>query len=148
MALGTLTHSPADVLAKLLVDLGHAIDSQSAGDWPAFVNQEPNAPDKCVTTFDTTGRVGKRVHSNGYRPEFRGVQVRIRAHTQDAGWTRANRIAAALDEEVDWRTVALSGVNYLVCAVTRTSGVLPLGDEPGTKRKLFTVNGVMSIKQL
>ena len=147
MAVGTLVDSPARVLAKLLVDLGHVVDSTTVA-WSVFVNDEPDKPDNAVTIYDTAGRLSStgRVMSTGYRPGARGILVRVRSALPAAGWTRANRIAAALDEEVEWETVNVGGTLYTVCAVTRTTDLVSIGDESGTQRKLFTINAVMTLK--
>lgn len=147
MAEGTLTDSPARILAKLLVDLGHVTDSTTA-DWSVFVDEEPNAPDRAITVYNTPGRMSAtgRVMPTGYRPAARGVQVRVRSALPAEGWTRANLIAAALDEEIDWRNVVVGANNYIVYAVTRTTEIASLGQERGTGRRIFTVNAVMTVK--
>ena len=144
---GTLLHSPADIVAKLLMDLGQGIDSQSAGDWPVFVSQERNAPDNCITIYDTQGVQHGSFQSTGEVPEHHGFQVRLRSALPKPGYAKARAVAVALDESVDWRTVSLDGTTYTVFAATRKGSVLPLGDEPGTKRQLFTINYLVSLIQ-
>lgn len=145
----TLGHSPADILRRLLIALGYGADPPSTP-WPIFAAGEPNAPDEVVTCYDTSDRGDGRIMNDGERGEHRGVQIRIRSSTHNSGYIKARAIAVAIDEEIYQNTVDMGGGSvYLVHCVNRSSDVIALGVEsPDSKRKLFTINVLMSLRQL
>lgn len=146
---GALTHSPADVLRWLLIDLGQGSDPADGAAWPVFASAEPDSPDSCLTVYDTAGRDSGRSHPDGERAEHHGVQVRVRATSHREGYQKARAIALALDQDVYRDTVVIGDDAYRVWSVSRTGDVLVLGTNiPGSKRHLFTVNAVVSLRQL
>ena len=145
----TLTHSPADILRWLLVSLGAGSAPSSSSDWPIFATQEPDRPDNCITVFDTAGVLDGRQMPTGVQMEHEGWQIRIRARTHNVGWQKAKEIADLLDQSVVRYVVVIGGHQYLVQCVSRTSGVLSLGEEsPQTKRRVFTLNGIMAVREI
>lgn len=145
---GTLTRSPADIVRKLLIDL--TLGSNGGASWPVFTDAEPNSPDECITVRDTQGRDGGRDMVTAERAEHHGVQIRVRAGTHAAGYTKARAIAVALDRDVYQEMVVVAagaGGSYKLHAITRTTDVIPLGkDVPGSKRSLFTLNALVSLR--
>lgn len=147
MPLVALTHSPADVLARLLVEMGLAGDPDVEGaEWPARSEEEVAVPEGVITVFDTAG-VDNGRDAFGDRTEHHGIQVRVRSGTFPSGWAKAEALAVALDG-VHWDLVAVEGVTYLVHTVDRTGPVLRLGKERTSSRRLFTVNALISLTQL
>ncbi len=145
-----LLHSPADVLATLLVTLGAATDPEAAtlGDWPVYVDSEPPTPDDVLTVYDTTARTFGRSMIDGETLLHEGVQVRVRATDHTTGLIKARAIRQKLDEVVHLNNVTVDGTDYLVWSVDTTS-LLKLGKEtPTSKRSLFTINGTCSIRRL
>lgn len=142
--------SPADVIQRLLIGLGLVSNPTLGLDWPAYVASEPDRPDDCVTVYDVQGRDFGSHQIDGFRVERRGFQVRVRARTHLTGYPKARQIAEALDTDVLSETVVAGpGVVYCVHCCDRTSDVIPLGkDAPTTKRSLFTVNGLVTMKLL
>lgn len=145
---GTLIHSPADVVRRLLIDLG--LGTNGGASWPVFTDAEPNVPDNCITVRDTQGRDGGRDMVTAERAEHHGIQIRVRAGTQSAGYTKARAIAVALDSSVYQEMVVVAagaGGAYKVHAITRTTDVIALGKEvPTAKRSLFTINALISVR--
>lgn len=145
---GSLTHSPADIIRNLLVNLGLGTTPSAAGSWPVYAEREPDAPDSVITVYNTAGRKDGRVQVGGEVQEHHGFQVRIRAANPVTGYTKAQAIAIALDETVYQDTVTISAATYLVHAVSRVGSVLALGKEtPTSKRNLFTINAVAALRQ-
>ena len=152
---GSLVHSPAYIIQKLLVNFGLGTAPAVAGVWPIYVSQEPDKPDSVITVYDTPGRQQGRLQTSGQWQELYGIQVRIRdAHHQD-GYKKANAIATALDESIYQNTVTLEDnvgtttSTYTVHSVSRAGGINSLGkDVARTKRSLFTVNALVSLKQV
>lgn len=147
---GLLLHSPADVLRQLLVDMSLAVDYvDDRTSWAAFASGEPDLPDDSITIYDTEGREHGRDMPTGERATHDGFQIRVRSRNHKVGYIRARLIAIALDEEVENVQVDVDDNSYLVKAVTRTGGILPIGkDIPGSKRNLFTINGVISLRSI
>lgn len=146
---GTLDHSPADVVRRLLIDLGlGAAPPAASSAWPIYTGGEPNLPDQAITVTDTEGRGHGRDQVTGERQEHHGISIMVRAATFPAGYAKARDVATALDAQYQDVTT-LGAARYLVHAVTRTSDVFSLGKEsPQSKRSLFSVNALVSLRQL
>ena len=145
----TLANSPADILRWLMIADSKATDPALGGSWPVYVSAEPDAPDSSITVYDTAGRIEGRVFT-GDRTEHYGVMIRLRLATGQGftvGWAKANDLGVWLDESTTQRSVTVGASSYLVSAVTRTGPVLPVGREPESGRRIFTLNAVITVKQ-
>jgi hypothetical protein len=143
---GTLSHSPANILRRALVQLGHGADPPT-GPWPCYCPVEPDRPDNVLTVQDTAGTDDGRTMIDGARQGFRGVQVRVRASDNLVGSAKAEALAVALDQLYDV-LVTMGTTSYRLHAVTRTSDPLALGtDTPRSRRWLFTVNARFTVRQ-
>lgn len=143
---GTLSHSPADVLRKLLVSLSlGSYPANPSGSWPIYASGEPDEPDSAITVYDTTGVTNGRTAPDMEMHEYHGVQIRIRAAAHTAGYAKSRATAIALDGIQD-RTVSIGSTTYIVQVVNRTGDVLSLGKEDG-KRSVFTVNALVMVRQ-
>lgn len=147
---GSLAHSPADVVRRLVIGLGHGTaPAIPPGAWPVYIGTEPSAPDDCVTVFDTEGRIVGAVQHNGEVQEYHGIQVRVRAADYATGYAKARAIAVALDTDVERDAVTVGAGSYCACSVTRTSDVVSLGlDRPQGRRQVFTFNALANVRQL
>lgn len=142
----TITYSPGDVIAQMLVDLGIGTDSAVLLPWPVFVSSEPDLPDDCVTLYDTTGVIDGRSMIDGRVWTHYGIQVRVRSMNHQAGWAKADEIWTAFGKGVYDRRVTLGEVNFLVHSINRIEDIIPLGPElggGGKGRRLFTINAVV-----
>lgn len=147
---GVLQHSPADVVRSLLLELELGFDyADDATSWAVFTDGEPDLPDNCITVYGTQGRDEGSEMVQGERAEHHGVQIRIRSKTHTQGYVKARDIASAMDRNSHFINLVLEDIGYLVWKVTRTTDVLPLGkDAPNSKRNLFTINAVVSVRCL
>ena len=148
-----MNHTPAYILAALLTKVGVEIFTppSEAEAWPLYISHEPDGPrveDNCGTVYDTEGVKDGRVMS-GENIFHHGVQLRIRTGQYTDGWVKAEEAAVYL-ETVQEEEVDIGEETYQIDAVTQTSPILPLGQEEGTskRRELFTVNFLVSLKQL
>ena len=147
-----MNNTPADVLAEAIVQarLAERPSSVAAGKtavWPIFINTLPEKPDECIVVYDTTGRPDGRIMRTGETIRKPGWQVRVRARDHTAAFTRMSAIQDALDLILRL-VVDINGSGYTIDAVTQTSGVLPLGQEPDAKRREgFTLNGTITHKE-
>lgn len=145
---GVMTHPPEKILGQLLRDLGLGSAVGGAGTWPVFVGSEPTNPDEAITVFGTVGRLQGRTNPDKEMSEMPGGQIRVRSGMYEIGSAKARAIADALDA-VYRQIVIVVGVQYLIQHVGRTTPVLPIGTESATsKRQVFTVNVLMSLRQL
>ncbi len=151
---GSLVHSQADIIAQLLIDFSVGTDPTLSGTWPIYVSEEPDTPDNVITIYDTVGLVHGRSQIEGEIQEHEGIQIRIRGATHDLGFRKANDILTAVDITAVRDTVGVASVlgtgttNYFVNSITRTSGILSLGDSPTSRRRIFTINAVVMLRQV
>lgn len=145
---GSLTNSPQYIIRQLLVDLAVGTNYSLGGSWPVYDGSEPDTPDNCITVYGTDPEIQGHNLTDGEVTEQYGFQVRIRSVTNETGGSKAREIAQALDKNVNLTAVTISPSSYVVVAVTRGSGPIPLGKEPSTKRYLHTINCKASIRQV
>jgi hypothetical protein len=142
----TLTHSQANIIRWLLINLGLGTDPASAGSWPIYAYSEPDTPDAVITVYNTVGFVDGRAMPTGEVYEHFGFQVRVRATSSKLGITKINEIARQMAESVHNLTVTIDTETYTVCAITRKSGVIELGKEyPTSERNVFTLNAIVAL---
>ncbi len=146
---GSLTHSPAQIISQLLIDLTLGTAPVDSGSWPVFYAGEPDSPDSVITVYDSVGRQDGRIQVDGEQQEHHGFQVRVKATKHTVGYTKARAIAISLDEDVQLNSVTISGSVYVVYAISRTGDVLSLGkNHPTGNFNLFTINAVVALRQL
>ncbi len=143
-----LQHSPADVVAQLLMDLGGVSDP--VGDpgqpWPCWVSSERSEPDDAVTVYDTVPQDDGRAMFDGETFHHYGFQVRVRSTTHKDGFAKADALHTLMDEGFYDRVVTVDGVQYRVHSISGTT-LLSLGrNVPNDKRSLFTINAKASLK--
>lgn len=149
---GTLYHTPADIVAQLIADLGLA-DIEPAGTpitgWTVFPLHMPESPDQAIQVKDTAGRVHNRVHVTGIAGEHYGIQILARSAQDPATpYKRIKLILEYFDSQVNRDLVVLddSGTNrtYRVNAVTRTGPAIPAGNDG--RRFFYAGNVIASIE--
>lgn len=145
---GPLVHSPAAILRQLLIDLTQGTTPSDNDSWPMHYSSEPDTPDNAITVYDTAGTPDGRTMIDGRVHEHSGAQVRVRAQSESVGFTKAQAIATAMAEDVSYAGVIVESTSYKVDAISRISGPLSLGKEPGSKRNIFTINVTMAVKQV
>lgn len=142
-----LLHSPADVLAELLIDLGQGTNSALSQAWPVYVANEPDLPDNVITIYDTVGKDNGRIMSDGHLVTQHGVQIRIRALNHPEGYEKASVLRVFLSGIYD-RTVSIGSNSYTVHALSGIGQVLSIGKEyPTSRRNVYTLNGLIEIRR-
>jgi hypothetical protein len=144
-----LDHSPSEILQKLLIQAGLATLPlvETTTTWPAYITNKPSRPDACIILTDTPPKMDGRIAFDGEVMQHEGIQIMVRATTHQLGWAKINAIAGAFDEDVYLETVHVDNTNYVVHAIKRANGPLPLGKEPESTRLLFTLNVLATIYQ-
>jgi hypothetical protein len=144
------THSAADIVCQALYGLGYLSnpETQPTGVWPGFVDSEPDSPDKCVTIYDTAGRVFPRSTPDNYRVENPGIQIRVRAATYRTAFQKARQLATALDS-INREVVDTGTYSYRINTIVRSSEPIRVGKEsPTSKRSILTINAMVNFNQL
>lgn len=137
--------SPAQVIKQILLDEDLVTAHDSGQDWACFVSSMPDAPDKCVCAYDTAASKDGRL-MQGEVIEHPGVMLHVRSTDYASGWAKAKAIEAELDTVIK-RTVVGDTHTYLIHSVRRPSSILPMGAEPGTRRReMFSINLLLTIK--
>lgn len=141
-----MLHSPAAIIAKLLVAAGAGSDPP-AGPWPVFVANEPTNPSNCVTVYNTAGTSDGRSMLDGAVFTHPGIQVRVRSD-DESGWLKAEALRKLLAEGVRQASVVVGDATYTVYCCARISNVIPLGKEaPTSKRSIFVVNCTVALRR-
>lgn len=163
-----LHHTPSDIVRHLLIDLGVGTNPENRDPWPIFEAAEPDVPDEVITVLGQKGKTYGRNQLTGETIEKPGVQFRIRSSISNLAATKANEIAAVLDQAVLNNVVVvvdpISGLSfvYVVENVNRSHGsalnsgnVVPLGKSspatpgitaPSSVRFTFTINALVSVR--
>jgi hypothetical protein len=151
---GILYHSPAEIIAQLMVDLGLADfedpDLEPLTGWTVFPLHLPESPDQAIQVKDTHGRLHRRAHVTGIMGEHYGLQLLARSAQDPATpYLKMKAILHFFDTEVNRELVTLEdsdGVEqtYRVNAITRTSMPLPAGKDGG--RFFYSGNVIASIE--
>lgn len=138
--------SAAEVVRQLLVDLGVA-DDPPDGAYPARALGEEDTPDDHITVYNTTAARLGRVHTSGKFVQNPGFQVRVRSGDETTALVKADAIRTALSGVLR-RTVTVDAVDHTVQCVSQLGEVIDLGvDTPQTRRRLCTLNGVLTYKE-
>ena len=142
--------SPAVVLtAYIIEELGLMTDPSDRDEWPLYSTHLPdnkNVEVNCGVVFDTVG-VSDQRSMTGNWPEHPGVQLRIRARDNATGYLKIEEVASALDEVANG-TIEIGVLEFEIQNVRRVSPVASLGVEPGKRRVNFTVNFLLTIREL
>lgn len=135
--------SPAYILRQLCLDLGLA----AAGE--LFVGSMPETPGAAATMafYDTAGRLDGRNMADGGSIYHPAVHIRIRAGSARECWARMDALLTAFDG-VQNRRVTIDGVDWIVLAVSRRSGVFSIGPEPDdpVRRQNYTATVTLSLR--
>jgi len=149
---GSLNHSPAQIIAQLLIDLSVGTDPASETTWPVYNTSLPDSTssDNAICVYDTTGEMDSRMMIGGEWEERYGINIRIRSSDHVAGVAKMNALAVALDTQVQNAAVAMTTPTsvYAVQSVSRRSGPFDNGPEPTSGRRVFTVNYLASLRQV
>lgn len=144
--MAALNHSPAKILADLLVSLGFGVAAPASSGWPVYVGSEPTSPDEVITIYDTAGVTNGRDMVVGERSEHRGLQLRFRAGDYLTGYVKASAVADALDKQTGKVTVTIGATTYTIWTVVRRSDVISLGRKVDkSQRDVFVLNATISV---
>jgi len=143
-----VTHSQAEIVRQLLVDLVLGYEPNTTTSWSAFAFKEPQQPDNCLSVFNTQGMSDGRAMIDGELMDHLGFQIRSRG--VDVPTMRAKLAAVRTSlAGVYQRTVVIDSSYYLIQCVSNIGQILYLGDEsPNSKRQLGTLNATLAVDEL
>jgi len=145
---GALTHSPADIVRNLLINLGLGTTPSDSGSWPIYSDLEPGSPDSVITVYNSAAILHGRRMPDGETDEHHGVQIRVRDANPKSGYTKSRAIVRSLDVDVSLNTVTFDSSTYTIQSISRVSDVLSIGKEsPTSRRNLFTINAMCSLRE-
>lgn len=154
---GFLQHSPARIIAELLISGGHGTDPERSpsGAWPIYTGNAPDRPDELIKVTLTAGMDDGYTNPNSERQEKPGIQILIRSVTEEEGYYKAQQIAIFLDQTrrtlvhiADIADVGTGTMTYILHSIMRTTNVIALGsDVPAGKRQLFTINAIVTLRE-
>lgn len=141
-----LQHSVGRILSDLLINGDQGTIPADGEDWPTFHSWHPPEPNNLVCVYVTSPDIHGRQMIDGEVQEHHGFQVKVRAEDNDTGDAKAQAIDRFLTTTVKRTLVTIGGQGYIIHAVTRRSGILPIGRDPAESQlDLFTINYVVSI---
>lgn len=132
-------NSPADIIAKYLIDVGVVTAPTADTDNPIFVGQLASDPNTAIGTFDGKSKTDGRLMA-GTTIFHPAVQIITRAKNYRVAWDLANTIKTKIEEikDVD---VSLEGNDYIIRSAQFTTDILPLGTETDkNRRQLMSIN--------
>ncbi len=140
--------SPASILAYYIINtLSKMTDPSDGSTWPLFISHMQDKPSNAGAIYDTSGILEQRQMS-GLVPTHQGILIRIRAIDYETGYAKIEDIASALDEVFDV-SVEITPEEYVIQNIGRSSPIVSLGIEEGTKRRyLFTVNFLLTLRKI
>lgn len=145
---GSLDHSPAEIIANLLIDESLGTIPSDKGSWPIFIAIVPDNPDRIITVTDTAPIKQGRFQNDGETQFHHGVQIAVRSASHTAGWTKADALTEALDKTIQYTGVTIGSSGYIVYAMSH-SGIIVVGKNvPISKRNLFTINATCAMRQV
>ena len=143
-----LAVSPASILAYYIINgLAKMSDPSDGSAFPLWISHMQDKPSNAGAIYDTSGIIEQR-QMNGLVPTHQGIQIRIRTINYETGYAKIESIASALDEVFD-QTVEIDPEEYVIQNISKTTPIVPLGLEGGTKRRfLFTANFLLTIRKI
>lgn len=143
----TLGVSPSYILRAYIVDVVTGFTyPENGSDWPLFTSFMPDSLNDASAVYDTTPVKDGRLMVGTVIQHY-GLQIKLKAQDYNTGWAKLNNLASSLDSVLRY-TQTVSGNDYLIQNITRNP-VAYLGmDTEGKRRHVFTVNLLMTVKQL
>ena len=143
-----MNHSPAEIMAKHLIDVGLGVADPDA-EGAVFFGHRPDKPDACICVYDTAGTMDGRIQQTGEAIQHPGLLIQTRA----LKYVDAGRLARRIEAHVDTihrQQISPDGYHqYLLHAVSRTSPAFSAGQERDkTRRHLFSVNMIVTVEEL
>lgn len=124
-----LAHTPAEILAQLIIDRGKVTAFDANDSWPVYIHSLPDGNgvgNTIVGVFDTAGVLhGKSMRGTQY--QHRGVQVRLRGFNRKVVYLKLQSIVEDLLRQSRVKVQPdTDGEIYIVQNVVQASDVVPI----------------------
>lgn len=141
--------SQAQILRSCLIDLGLVSYPNTGKPYlpPCFVGGIPNQPDPLVSIMDTPGVMFGRDVRTGASVTHAGIKIVVRSTEFLNGYPIVSAISDALDQSMQPFVTRLpeDGSIHYVQNVIRSTPIIDLGEEVGTKRRMWSVNARIAL---
>lgn len=140
-----MIHMPSDIMAEYLMRLGVLSRPVQQAPWPCSISSMPQEPNEAACLYDTVPLLDGRLMKTGEVVEHPGIQLKVRDSTAKTGYAKAAELRDVFDSTINY-AFTFEGNDYTIQNISRSSGVLSLGQEQGQKKRfLFTVNAFVTI---
>ena len=141
-----MNNTPSKILSTYLTDEG-LFENDLSEDWALYISHLPDTPSKIAVLYDTPGSIDGRYMNTGETVEHYGMQIFIRGDDYQETFSKL-RVALEALELVENESVTVGANSYTIHAVSRTSSIISLGAEEGSKRRVsWTTNLMVSITE-
>lgn len=143
-----MIHTPAEIIRAYLIGESGATFTDPGLNfaWPLYVSEMPDGtgvPDVAGAVYDTPGIIHSRFLASGLVIESFGLQLKTRSLVYTDAFKLCHTTAYALSK-VNRVIVNVSGTNYTIDTVRRTSSVLSLGQDE-KRRASCSVNFMLML---
>jgi len=146
--MANLTDTSCLIMQKYLVAQELFTLPSDSDDWPLYVTSLPDNDNNAGLVVDNQDVIDGRLMSTGENIKHYAISVIVRASDYETGWLKAKSILTDFCA-VQNITVVVGSNSYQLGAVTKNSGILSLGMEPGTKRRyMFRLNCNITLEEL
>lgn len=146
-----LHHPPAQIIAAMFV-------SRAFGKWqtdPAKTPADfwvswaslPDTGDRAIAVMDTEAKEDWREHRSGEWAEFPGIQLLLRAPKDVEVLAKAKLLTDWIDHEVPCQLLSLEGRAYRLCNFSRRGRFQFVKEEERTKRRVYSLNGFVTLSE-
>jgi hypothetical protein len=142
----------AKAIRQILIE-EHFVSDDSTANWYCTISYLPDGQgvrDNIVTITDTEGSKDGRIMRTGEVIIHPGFQIRVRCTDYNLGYSKILAIGCFLDTLVN-RIVSISDggdkiETLKVTAVSKQSGIMPMGLESAGRRYHFSLNYTGTVK--
>ena len=146
---GNFSDLPSKVIAQLVLDLGLGTQVETNAEWPVFWGgmADSGTHNNAIGITHVPGSMFGFSQHNNEGMEHHGFQVLVRATSEEIGYAKAKAILEAFDKTVKRTTVTVGLNTYIVHSMVRSADVNRLGPEPETRRRKFSLNYTVPMRQ-
>ena len=142
-----MTHSPAEVIARLLQDTGIGTDPSDNGEWPIYTDSSPNTPDNLIAIQDGGGRLQGRSMITGEKYEQKGITVLVRGATSPQSFTKAMAVSGEL-ASLALSTLVVGASTYRITKIVLIGSVFAMGKMRDSSRWIHRLEAQTYITEL
>lgn len=145
----TLSHPPARILLELLLAANVVGDPDEIPNWAVVVKHMGPDEDNIIGFYDTAPIVVGRILDGTHIRQY-GVMARLRCGATEypVGYGKIYAIDEHLTTKVKNTLVDFDNARYRVNSVYTESGPMYTGEEPETRRCIFTANFIATLREL